>query len=56
MHIGHKAEDKTQRNFIFMMKWDLGSSSEAIVSLRDFNEHVGKCAHGFEGVHGENDI
>ena len=39
-----------------MMKWesvwDLGSSSEIVVSLRGFNEHVGKCADGFEGVHG----
>ena len=31
-------------------KWDLGSSSEIIVSLVDFNGH--KCAEGFEGVHG----
>ena len=34
-------------------EWDLGSSSEIIVSLGDFNGHVGKCAEGFEGVHGE---
>ena len=34
----------------------LGSSSEIIVSLGDFNGHVGKCAEGFEGVHGRNDI
>ena len=33
-------------------EWDLGSSSEIIVSLGDFNGHVGKCAEGFEGVHG----
>ena len=33
-------------------EWDLGSSSEIIVSLGDFNEHVGKCAKSFEGVHG----
>ena len=32
-------------------EWDLGSSSEIIVSLGDFNEHVGKCAESFEGVH-----
>ena len=29
---------------------DLGSSSKIIVSLGDFNGHVGKCAEGFEGV------
>ena len=33
-------------------KWNFGSSSEIIVSLGDFNGHVGKCAEGFEGVHG----
>ena len=33
-------------------KWVLGSSSEIIVSLGDFNGHVGKCAESFEGVHG----
>ena len=32
---------------------DFGSSSEIIVSLGDFNGHVGKCVEGFEGVHGE---
>ena len=37
-------------------EWDLGSSSEIIVTLGDFNGHVGKCAEGFEGVHGGNDI
>ena len=31
---------------------DLGSSSEIIVSLGDFNGHVWKCAESFEGVHG----
>ena len=37
-------------------EWDLGSSSEIIVSLGDFNGHVGKCAEGFEGVHRGNDV
>ena len=32
---------------------DFGSSSEIIVSLGDFNGHVGKWAEGFEGVHGK---
>ena len=32
-------------------EWDLGSSSEIIVSLGDFNGHVGKYAEGFEGMH-----
>ena len=37
-------------------EWDLGSSSEIIVSLGDFNGHVGKCAEGFEGVHRGNGV
>ena len=37
-------------------EWDLGSSREIIVSLGDFNRHVGKCAKNFEGVHGGNGI
>ena len=30
----------------------MGSSSEIIVSLWDFNGHVGKCAEGFKSVQG----
>ena len=37
-------------------EWDFGSSSEIIVFVGDFNRHVGKCAEGFEGVHGGNGI
>ena len=37
-------------------EWDLGSSREVIVSLGDFKGHVGKCAEGFEGVHGWNGV
>ena len=33
-------------------EWDLGSFSKIIVSLGDFNGHVGKCAEGFVGVQG----
>ena len=37
-------------------EWDLGSSSEIIVSLGDFNGYVGKCTESFEGVHKRNGI
>ena len=37
-------------------EWDLGGSSEIIVSLGDFKGHVGKCVEGFEGVHRGNGI
>ena len=35
---------------------EMGSSSEIIVSVGDFNGHVGKYAEGFEGVHGGNGV
>ena len=31
---------------------NLGSSSQIVASLGDLIGHVGKCAEGFEGVHG----
>ena len=34
-------------------EWDFASSSEMIVSLENFNGHVGKCTEGFKGVHRE---
>ena len=34
-------------------EWDLGSSSEIMISLGNFNGHLGKCAEVFEDVHGE---
>ena len=37
-------------------EWDLESCCEIIVSLGDFNGHVGKCAESFEGVHGGNGV
>ena len=37
-------------------EWELGSSSEIIVSLGNFNGHVGKYAEGFEGVHRGNGV
>ena len=33
-------------------EWDLGSSSEIIVSLGNFNGYVGKCAERFWRVYG----
>ena len=38
------------------MSGTLESLSEIIVSLGDFDGHVGKYAEGFEGVHQGNDI
>ena len=52
----NKAEDQIQRKFVFMMKWRMSGTQEILVksfSLYDFNGHVGKCAEGFESVHGK---
>ena len=60
--MGHKAEDQTQRKCVFMMHWQVSwtleilVSSEIIVSLGNFNGYVGKCAEGFEDIHGSNGI
>ena len=49
MHnMGHKAEDQTQRKFVFMMKRrDFGSSSEIIVFWGDFSGHMGDMCGEF---------
>ena len=52
MRINHKAEDQTQRKFVFMMNWRVGGTWEVLVKssfLADFDGHVGKWAEGFEG-------
>ena len=37
-------------------EWGFESSSGIIVTLGNFNEHVGKYVEGFEAVHGGNGI
>ena len=37
-------------------EWELGSCNEIIVSLGNFNGHVGKYAEGFEGVYRGNGV
>ena len=46
--------DKEKVHFYDEMtrEWELGSSSEIIVSLGDVNRHKRKCTDGFEGAHG----
>ena len=61
MLISLTAEHQTQRereSFDDEMakEWDLESSCNVIIYLGDFNVHVGKCAMGFESVHGVNGI
>ena len=33
-------------------QWSKANTNELVLKLRDFNGHVGKCAEGFEGIHG----
>ena len=33
-------------------KWSVVNENELVLGLGDFNGHVGKCAEGFEGIHG----
>ena len=49
---GRPDEEKVRFYDEMGSEWDLASSGEIIVSLGDFNGHVGKCAEGSEGVHG----
>ena len=44
MRTSHKAEGQDTRFYDeIASEWDLGSSSEIIVSLGNFNGHVGMC-------------
>ena len=33
-------------------EWSMANASELVLALGDFNGHVGKCAEGYEGIHG----
>ena len=33
-------------------EWSMANANEMVLGLGDFNGHVGKCAEGFEGIHG----
>ena len=33
-------------------EWSLANRNKLVLSLGDFNGHVGKWAEGFEGIHG----
>ena len=58
--MAHKVEDKTQRKFVFMMKWQLSGTWEVLVkslSLCGISMDMwGKCAESFKGVHRGNGI
>ena len=33
-------------------EWSMANADEMVLELGDFNGYVGKCAKGFEGIHG----
>ena len=33
-------------------EWSMANANEMVLGLGNFNGHVGKCAEGFEGIHG----
>ena len=37
-------------------EWSMANANEMVLGLGDFNGHVGKCAKGFEGIHGGYEI
>ena len=52
----HKVENQIQRKRDFKRKWRVSGvwqmQNEMVLGLGDFNGHVGKCAEGFEVIHG----
>ena len=34
-------------------EWSMANTNELVLGLGDFNGYAGKCAEGFEGIHGE---
>ena len=48
---GRPVTEKVRFYVKMASEWDLGSFSEIIVVLGDFNGHVGKCTGSFEDVH-----
>ena len=34
------------------LEWSVGSANELVLGLGNFSNHVGKCAEGFEDIHG----
>ena len=34
-------------------EWSMANANEMVLGLGYFNDHVGKCAEGFEGIHGK---
>ena len=49
-----KPEAEKERFYQEMAReWSVANEIELVLGLEDFNGHVGKCAEGFEGIHGE---
>ena len=48
-----KPDAEKERFYEEMVReWSVANENELVLGLGDFNGHVGKCAEGFEGIHG----
>ena len=48
-----KPDDEKDRFYEEVAReWSMTNANELVLGLGDFNCHVGKCAEGFEGIHG----
>ena len=55
MPMHHKVENQIQKKRFYeemAREWSMANANEMVLGLGDFNDHVGKCAEGFEGIHG----
>ena len=48
-----KTDSEKERFYEEMAReWSMANANEMVLGLGDFNGHKGKCAEGFEGIHG----
>ena len=49
---GKPDAEKKRFNEEMALERSMGNANELVLGLEDFKCHVGKCAEGFEGMHG----
>ena len=53
MHMHHEVKSQKETFYEEMAReWRMENANELVLGLGDFNGDVGKCAEGFEGIHG----
>ena len=51
-HSGKPDAEKERFYEEMAREWSMGNANELVLGLGDFNDHVGKCAEGFQDIHG----